>query len=423
MAVADSEAEGPSSVSSGVERIRQRLGLLGLFSVLAAFTLSTLDGGELAPRIISVVFLVYAASYLSVPFSQRLALSVPAICLLLMTLWGVAQTLFSPQKIVANGWSGVLFWFTAAMIALVATQLFQSARAAAQFRFWFVLFGAAVCLLDLLEQASRTSSYYWGMQSKFHGVFGPFAYWNNFAQFVELALPMTLWTGLSKRHSSPVPYLVLGGLQIGAVVASGSRAGTVLVLAELLAVIGLAYARRRDRRLLIGAALALGLSFFFIYAAGFDVLIRKLQQNDQLAVRRSINQSSLEMIRERPLTGWGLETYVPVYRMFALYDDGTYVNRAHNDWLQWAAEGGIPFAGLMLAVFVWSVRPAVEAVWGVGLIAICLHALVDYPFARFGVCGWYFALAPMLAVQAAERRRAAAGDAPSVKRSAHETQT
>jgi O-antigen ligase len=404
MTVTDSETGGRSSADSRVERIREQLCLLGLFSVLAAFTLSTLDGGELAPRIISAVFLVYAAGYLSVPFSQRLALSVPAVCLLLMTLWGVAQTLFSPQKIVANGWSGVLFWFTAAMIALVATQLFQSARAAAQFRFWFMLLGAAVCLLDLLEQASRTSFYYWGIPSKFHGVFGPFAYWNNFAQFVELALPITLWAGLSKRHSSPVPYLVLGGLQIGAVVASGSRAGTVLVLAELLAVIGLAYARRRDRRLLIGAALAFGLSFFFIYAAGFDVLIQKLQQNDQLAVRRSINQSSLEMIRERPLTGWGLETYVPVYRMFALYDDGTYVNRAHNDWLQWAAEGGIPFAGLMLAVFVWSVRPAVEAVWGVGLIAICLHALVDYPFARFGVCGWYFALAPMLV---AERRRSA----------------
>ncbi len=82
----------------------------------------------------------------------------------------------------------------------------------------------------------------------------------------------------------------------------------------------------------------------FIYAAGIDRLIGKLEQNDQLAVRRDINRSSLAMIRERPFTGWGLNTYVPVYRMFALYDDGTYVNRAHNDWLQFLAEGGILFA-------------------------------------------------------------------------------
>jgi hypothetical protein len=82
--------------------------------------------------------------------------------------------------------------------------------------------------------------------------------------------------------------------------------------------------------------------------------------------------------------------------MFARYDDGTYVNRAHNDWLQWAAEGGIFFAGAMLVVVLWSIRPAIRSGWGIGLIAICLHALVDYPFARFGVCSWYFCLVGML---------------------------
>ena len=416
MAVEDIEAELPSRLG----HIRERLGLLGLFGVLAAFTLCTLDGGEVAPRLISAVFLVLAAVYLSVPFSQRLTLSWPVTCLLVMTLWGIAQTLFSPQKIVAKGWSGVLFWFTAAMIALVAAQLFQSARAAARFRWWFMLFAGAVCLLELLEQASHTNFYYWAIESKFRAVFGPFAYWNNFAQFVELALPITLWMGLSKRRASPVPYLILAAVQIGAVVASGSRAGTALVLAELLVVIGLAYAKRRDRRLLLGASLAFGLSLLFIYAAGFDVVIQKLQQNDQLAVRRSINQSSLEMIRERPILGWGLQTYVPVYRMFAHYDDGTYVNHAHNDWFEWAAEGGIPFAALMLAVFVWSVRPAVESVWGIGLVAICLHAMVDYPFARLGVCGWYFALVPMLASQVDERRRKAVSQVSTAKASTRE---
>ena len=149
----------------------------------------------------------------------------------------------------------------------------------------------------------------------------------------------------------------------------------------------------------------LGLSFLAIFGAGSNVLIRKLQEHDQLAVRRSINQSSLEMIRERPLTGWGLKTYVPVYRMFAHYDDSTYVNQAHNDWFEWAAEGGIPFACFMLVIFVWSIRPRSDSIWGVGLIAICLHAAVDYPFARLGVCGWYFALVPMFAAEIAERRK------------------
>jgi hypothetical protein len=61
----------------------------------------------------------------------------------------------------------------------------------------------------------------------------------------------------------------------------------------------------------------------------------------------------------------------------------------------------------MLVIFVWSIRPALDSIWGVGLIAICLHAAVDYPFARLGVCSWYFALVPMFAAEIGERRKQA----------------
>lgn len=367
------------------------------FGILAAFTLLTLDGGEVAPRIVSIVLFALAALYLGLFWKRPLRFNPPVICLLLMVCWGIGQTLWSPQKIVYNGWTGTLFWFTAAVIALLATQIFQNRVFASRFRLLFVIFGSAVCVLDLLQQASRTSRFYWLIQSKFPAVFGPFAYWNNFAEFMELVIPVTLWMGL--RHRKPaIPFLLLGALQIASVVASGSRAGTALVVAELIGIVVIAYLRNRSRALLYGGAVAVALSALFIYAAGFGEVLSKLQKSDQLTVRRDLNKSSLAMIRERPLTGWGLDTYVPVYPMFARYDDGTWVNRAHNDWLQWAAEGGIFFAGLMLAIFLWSIRPALRSGWGIGVIAICLHAVVDYPFARLGVCGWYFALIALLSV-------------------------
>ena len=385
-------------------RVRGKAASIGLFGALAAYTVFTFDGGDIAPGIISAVLLLLAAIYFGFPIHQRLNFRFPVICLFAMACYGVGQTLWSPQKIVYEGWTGVLFWFTAAAIALLATEVLQDRQVAAGFRLAFVVFGSAICLLDLLEQGSHTNKYFWLVPSRYHSVFGPFSYWNNFAQFVELVLPISLWLGLGRRKLR-VPYIILSSLQIGAVVASGSRAGTFLVIVELMAVLVLAYLQNRNQTLLYGAALALGLSLVFVYAAGFNTLLGKLQQNDQFNVRREINKSSLAMIRERPLTGWGLNTYVPVYRMFARYDDGTYVNRAHNDWLQWTAEGGIVFSGLMLMVFVWSIRPAIRSVWGLGLIAVCLHALVDYPFARLGVCGWYFALLGMLAGQTPGERK------------------
>jgi O-antigen ligase len=61
------------------------------------------------------------------------------------------------------------------------------------------------------------------------------------------------------------------------------------------------------------------------------------------------------MAREKPWTGFGLGIWPTVYPANALYDDGTFVNEAHNDWLQWAVEGGVPLVAAMLA------RPAPHA--------------------------------------------------------------
>lgn len=377
--------------------LRQKIVAGVLFALLSAFTLCTLDGGEVAPFVISTAVLLFAAYALVRTPADKLHVSLPCVCVLAMAAYGVAQTLWFSHKVIYDGWTGVLFWLTAAAIVFLANQVFAQDRVAAQFRWAFVLFGSAVCVLELLEQASHTNKYYWLIQSKFATVSGPFAYWNHFAQFVELVLPITLWLGLGRRKLQPT-YIGLSALQIAAVVASGSRAGTGLVLVELLTVLLLVYSRNRKSSFLAASGAVVVLSALLVYAAGFDTLLHKLQQKDQLQVRRDINHSSIEMIRAQPLTGWGLNTYVPVYRMFARYDDGTYVNRAHNDWLQFAAEGGIPFAGLMLVIFLWSLRPAIRSIWGLGVVAVALHALVDYPFAHFAVCGWYFALLGMLAL-------------------------
>jgi O-antigen ligase len=377
------------------KRISQ-IGAIALFLVLAAYTLSTLDDLELQRTIMGAVALAFGAVYLMVSFRQRLVLAVPPICLLLMAAYGAAQTLWSPAKIVNFGWFATLFWLVAGLIALVAVQVFQSRSVSRHFRIAFAIFGGAVCLLELLQQGAHTSKYYGLFQSRWAEIFGPFGYHNNFAAFVELSLPVTLWLGLIHRKPNYL-FLLLAGMQVGSVAACGSRAGLLLVVLEVLAVLPIAYMKNRRAAILPALGAAVGLTVVFVLIAGFHETEAKLEQRDQLGPRWQIDLSSLAMIRAHPLLGWGLGTYVPVYPKFALYDDGTYVNRAHNDWLEWTAEGGIFFSGLMLVVFIWSLRPAIRSGWGIGLIAVCLHALVDYPFARMGVCGWYFALVGMLA--------------------------
>jgi O-antigen ligase len=104
------------------------------------------------------------------------------------------------------------------------------------------------------------------------------------------------------------------------------------------------------------------------------------------------------MISSRPWTGFGLGTFPTVYPAYAVLDLGQSVEHAHNDWLEWAAEGGIPYAAIWMCLAVWSVRPAVRSVWGIGILGCFLHGLVDYPFARFGIPAWLFILLGMLPV-------------------------
>jgi O-antigen ligase len=86
----------------------------------------------------------------------------------------------------------------------------------------------------------------------------------------------------------------------------------------------------------------------------------------------------------------GLGTWSTAYPAYALRDNGLFANQAHNDWAQWAVEGGLPFLLLMLWIAVRSVRPALRSLWGIGVLAVFVHSLVDYPLQRPALAGFFF---------------------------------
>jgi O-antigen ligase len=117
------------------------------------------------------------------------------------------------------------------------------------------------------------------------------------------------------------------------------------------------------------------------------------------------------MIRDRPLLGFGLGTWPAVYPGYALFDEGLYVNQAHDDWAQWGAEGGLPFVAIMLAIAAWSAWRGFKTGWGLGVFAVFVHCLVDYPIQRAGVAMTMFVMLAALASEYGERvRQVSAGE-------------
>lgn len=292
---------------------------------------------------------------------------------------------------------GVLFWLSLAAAAALAGSLWPSRKESENFLRAAAAGAAGLSLLATLQWFTSSGRYFWIWPSADPNVFGPFQSRNNFASFVLLFLPFVAGQWLGASDWRRWPWLLGAGAMTGGVIASGSRAGAGLVVAELMILLILhlrGRGKRRDAVALVSvAAIALAL-------LGWEALARKLQDTDPLRYRRDMMHSAALMTSASPLAGLGLETFPTAYPAFAKFDSGHFVNHAHNDWLEIASEAGmIGWAGFPLAVLVFLYR-YVRLPGGLGIAAVCLHALVDYPFQRLGLAVWIVAIAAATATSA-----------------------
>jgi O-antigen ligase len=336
--------------------------------------------------------------------------------LLLVPLGGVAGLgcLQIAARQTSDAWAtraAVLAWATNASLVFLALQLFADRKPRQRFLQSVFYFGFAVSVLAVTQLWTSPGKVFWLFPTGYaDSVMGPFVSRNLYAAFIELLLPIGLvYAALGRRvwrHAS------MCGVMFASVVAGASRAGVVLISAEVVAVLLLTQVQKtRDSRGLAASVARIAIPCLVLIALlGGTKLWRRFQEEDPYGVRRQLLRSSLDMVYERPWTGFGLGTWSIVYPRFAYYDDGTVANHAHNDWAEWSAEGGLGCFAMMLALAVMTLRPAVRSVWGIGIVAVWLHCLVDYPLQNPVMACWFFLLAGVLAAAAStpgKRERAA----------------
>jgi O-antigen ligase len=249
------------------------------------------------------------------------------------------------------------------------------------------MFGFVTSVLSVLAYFTSPGKLLWIWESPYPDTWGPFLSRNDFAVFLELFFPIAFWLGLESAKRAPLrgnSYLWMASWMYASGLASASRAGAALLTLEAAILVSMA---ARRVRLWFGFAAAV-----FIALAGAGTLLGRFGAADPLEYRREIAAATIEIIGERPLQGFGLGTFPQIYPSHARVDAGALVHHAHNDWLEWAAEGGIPFATVWLVLAGVSFPNALRSKWGLGAGAVFLHALVDYPFAKPGLAAWTFAL-------------------------------
>ena len=255
--------------------------------------------------------------------------------------------------------------------------------------------------------------------------FATFLYHNHWGAFAVLHVSATLALVFHSLRQPPVRGWLHGpGPLLGVVAAtvaataplSSSRSTTVLMGLLILCATCLAFrhllrvSRRRGspRSALIGGGLLLLLTttvtglisyqsreIIHTRIAATLKQISDLQSGDAIYTRADLYADTWRMAADRPVFGWGLETYGPIFLHYSTFKPGrdglinTFVD-AHSDWLQSLAEIGFVGTALLIACaaipLAETFRPRRVSAFSGWLLGGCAliaaYAWVEFPFAN-----------------------------------------
>lgn len=268
--------------------------------------------------------------------------------------------------------------------------------------------------LDILQILGSIDSpfRFYSFNSYYAGI-GFFANANHNATLLLCAIPLTVGAFgqrlkvLEFRTGALVIILsVIAAIIIG-LTTTLSRAGLLLAfvggLPTLMLAPGLLGSKSTKRLLQAGAAIYV-VAILVAFQFGFVSLSEKFDRGIMSDLRWPVAKISWQAVLESFPAGTGVGSFVPVYEMHApreLVLRDSYVNHAHDDWLELLLVGGLP-ATLLIALFLAWYATATIAAWrsnpsaqtadmalaraasiAVGLVL--LHSIVDYPLRTIAI--------------------------------------
>jgi O-antigen ligase len=248
---------------------------------------------------------------------------------------------------------------------------------------------------------------------------GTFINRNHFAGFLELVLPFVLasafysfqvWAGrrgsFSMRRatgdrSSGVHqflfYLFLLIVMVVAVIFSRSRAGILATLFTIILMAALAQLRTGSKAWLLGVLAFFGTVLGYGPWIGLGPVLARFEGIGepgylQIEGRFAIWKDTLRLIHDFPLTGSGLGTFDLVFRQYQTTSVNFLVDHAHNDFLEFASDTGLPGAALLFLPILYllgrmilsflddprSYRRAVALGCIGSTTALLLHSITDF---------------------------------------------
>lgn len=252
--------------------------------------------------------------------------------------------------------------------------------------------------IGLCQYFNIEDIFFWMTSADPGQIYGNLRQRNQYATLTNIGLAAVLWWAASDaaRGRWTSGFALMGAVLAAGNAASGSRAGLVELL--FVSVLYLWWSRQAPRnvgRQLVATWMAYALAASLLAwraehgAAVGGILARAHDGLPACATRPVMWQNVLELIWQRPWSGWGwgeldYAHFISDYRGMR---ECELIDNAHNLFLHLAVELGVPVSLLVLGLVfygVWKGKPWRERdrtrqlLWAV-LGLILLHSMVEYP--------------------------------------------
>lgn len=229
---------------------------------------------------------------------------------------------------------------------------------------------------------------------------GPLIDRNAFAALMNLLWFPAAYLFLTNTYTRTKAFLLGAGLLIisMALFATASRGGiaTWLLLLPILLWAGWRYTHAKWWVASIPLIALLAYVISANLGTDTDIAQRSytLSQDSSTSARLMLWQSAIQVALSHPLTGTGWGTFSAIYPAFRSPQENTTAGVfAHNDYLQFAAEGGMPALLLLLSILLgiaWQLRKSIKlsrttagfesSALLLGVLAIFIHASLNFIF-------------------------------------------
>lgn len=356
--------------------------------------------------------------------------------LALLLLLGLVQYAFRRTLDTWEARHALVLLATDAIFFFVAIQLFARAggEACRTFGLTVLLLAGSIGLFAILQFASGAREIY-GRFATTGNLFGPYTNSDHYAGLMEMLIPVAVLYLPERRRGRSTALLALLLLALAIAIASlllsGSRGGLVALSAELLTAGAFAVwgARSIDgKRLATGVALAVAAALLLFSWVDSGWVAQRLASVVHVEKslgwveggRKSLALDSLRMWRDHPVLGVGMGNFETAYPRYQSFPSDLWIDHAHNDYLEAAAETGLAGAVLILATLALFFRQAFSDLdrrlrtrggWirfgaALGCCGILVHSLFDYNLHVPANAAWFAVLAGMATVTAANAGQA-----------------